>query len=103
VTSESGFGTGADMAYETNNSGKTEIWPNSYWMVKLGGVVQLPLDINLGASFIAREGYPVPWAYRIDTTDFDICNDFDCGDKDVLTNEFGEVVAPRVFRVGVRL
>jgi hypothetical protein len=93
----------ADMAYQTSGSGKTEIWPNSRWMVKLGGVVQLPLDINLGASFVAREGYIFPIVYRFNTLDFGVCNEFDCGDKDVLTNEFGKDRLPTFWMLNLRL
>jgi hypothetical protein len=93
----------ADMAYQTSGSGKTEIWPNSHWMVKLGGVVQLPLDINLGASFVAREGYIFPIVYRFNTLDFGVCNEFDCGDKDVLTNEFGKDRLPTFWMLNLRL
>lgn len=44
---------------ETGGSGRSDVFPNARWMVKLGGVVRLPYDVNFGATFIAREGYPI--------------------------------------------
>ncbi|MCS7311756.1 MAG: hypothetical protein NZ742_02415, partial [Acidobacteria bacterium] len=93
----------ADMAYQTSGSGKTEIWPNSNWMFKFGGVVQLPLDINLGATFIARQGYPIPIVYQVDTTAYGVCNEFDCGFKDVLIDEFGKDRLPTFWMLNLRL
>lgn len=52
-----------DAAYapESGGSGKTNIFVNSRWMVKIAGLYQLPYEINLSIVFNAREGYIVPY------------------------------------------
>jgi len=93
----------APMAYQTGGSGKTAVWPNARWMVKLGGVVQLPRDIRLGATLVAREGYIQPNAYIIDTTAWGVCNAFDCGDKTVLLTRLGSERLPTFWMLNARL
>ena len=51
----------AVYAPETGGSGKSDIYINSRWMVKIAGLYQLPLEINLSIVFNAREGYVVPY------------------------------------------
>jgi hypothetical protein len=50
------------VAPSSQGSGLRDWWINSRWIVKLTGMVQLPLGINLSTVLQLREGYP--WAPR---------------------------------------
>jgi len=91
-------------AAPTVDDGKTEIWPNTRWMVQLGGIVRLPFDARLGVTLLAREGYILANAYRFDTlADFGVCNAFDCGEKAVLRTRFGDERLPALWLLNVHL
>lgn len=47
-------------APESAGSGIGGIFTNAKWLVKTSARVMLPMDINLAASFLARQGYPFP-------------------------------------------
>jgi hypothetical protein len=59
------FFNGGAVAPATTGSGLRDIWVNSRWMVKVTGMYQLPLGINLTAFFQAREGNPQPLRRRV--------------------------------------
>ena len=88
------------QAFEsTGGSGKTNIFVNARWMVKAGLVYQAPFDINLGATFVAREGYILLNQY-----DFGfICDITGCGDRGVLLNEVGDDRLPTFWQLNLRL
>lgn len=52
-------------AYIGGASGKINQYTYSRWMAKLGGLVQLPYDVNLAATFQAREGWVILESYTI--------------------------------------
>jgi hypothetical protein len=45
-------------------SGKTTVWVNARWQFNVTGLYQLPWDINFGANFFGREGYPQSYYVR---------------------------------------
>ncbi len=51
-------------APEAGGSGIDNVFINAKWLVKLSGTYMLPLDINVAASYNARQGYPFPQAIR---------------------------------------
>jgi hypothetical protein len=50
-----------DKSYGTH----TNTYINARWQYSLTGLVQLPWQTTLGANLTGREGYPVPFYYRI--------------------------------------
>jgi hypothetical protein len=46
-------------------SGKMSMQVFSYWLAKLSGLYQLPLDFNVSFTFNARQGHPVPRGYSL--------------------------------------
>jgi len=50
---------------ESGGSGKTDIWTGSRWMFKLSGMYQLPYGFNVSAFINAREGYVLPYFFRV--------------------------------------
>lgn len=50
-------------------SGKTYINMYSRWLLKFSGLYQLPWDVNISGTFLAREGWRIPhYFYIIDTS-----------------------------------
>ncbi len=86
------------MAYESRGSGKSRIWPNARWLAKLGALFQLPLDFNLGATLVAREGYIFPSAYRVVRTSNGWGRTIT-----VYTHKFGELRLPAFWMLNLRL
>lgn len=64
-------------AYIGSASGKINMWAYSRWLVKIGGLYQLPYDINFGFTFIAREGWII--RERVQIYDYTIPNTRDRG------------------------
>ena len=52
--------SGGVFAPETSMSGEEDIFVNSRWSVKLSGLFELPLGVNVSGVFTAREGYVRP-------------------------------------------
>jgi hypothetical protein len=50
---------GGVYAPKAAGSGMTGVLTNSHWMVKLSGLYQLPLGLDVSAVFQMRQGYPV--------------------------------------------
>jgi hypothetical protein len=48
------------VAVESEGSGIQDIYVNSRWNLKLSGLYQFPLGINLSCVFMARDGYVNP-------------------------------------------
>ena len=55
-----GSANGAQYAEEQTGSGRTNIYPNSKWLVKLSGNYLFPWDINVSGFCNHRQGYPFP-------------------------------------------
>jgi hypothetical protein len=51
-------------APEAGGSGIDNVFINAKWLVKLSGVYQAPLGINVALSYNGRQGYPFPQAIR---------------------------------------
>ncbi len=51
------------MAVESRGSGKTDVFPNSKWMFKAGGLYEFPWQINVGFTYLVRQGYLIPWYF----------------------------------------
>jgi hypothetical protein len=51
---------GAQYSLEAGGSGIDNVFVNAKWLVKVSGMYTLPFDINLGASYNARQGYLMP-------------------------------------------
>jgi hypothetical protein len=49
---------GFQYDYATSGSGIGNVYINAKWLVKVSGMVQLPLGINASAFYNARQGYP---------------------------------------------
>ena len=56
-----------EMAYKSSGSGKTNVFPNSKWMFKAGGLYEFPWQINVGFTYIVRQGYLDPWYFSTKT------------------------------------
>ena len=56
------------MAVESRGSGKTDVFPNSKWMFKAGGLYEFPWQINVGFTYIVRQGYLIPWYFTTSVT-----------------------------------
>jgi hypothetical protein len=50
-----------DKSYGTH----TNTYINARWQYNLSGLVQFPWAITFGANLMGREGYPIPYYYRI--------------------------------------
>jgi hypothetical protein len=51
-------------APEAGGSGIDNVFINAKWLFKLSGTYMLPWDVNVAASYNARQGYPFPQAIR---------------------------------------
>ena len=51
---------GYQYAPESAGSGVDAVFTNAKWLFKLNGSVTVPLEINVGAGYQARQGYPFP-------------------------------------------
>ena len=49
---------GYQYDYLTSGSGLGNVYVNAKWLYKLGGLYQLPYDVNVSGFFNARQGYP---------------------------------------------
>jgi len=73
---------------------------NSRWLFKLAWLYQLPLDINFGGTFVAREGYIYP---EIVTLDNEPLRWWDYDPPVMLTEEFGDSRYPTFWMLNLRL
>ena len=89
---------GQPMAYEMSGSGDSNVFMNSRWMVKWGGLFELPLGFNLSATISAREGFISP-EYAEDYEYYRYDLEFPI----VWTEKFGASRDPNVFLLNLRL
>ncbi len=75
-----------DKSYGTH----TNTYINARWQYGLTGLVQLPWAFHLGASITGREGYPVPYYYRI-------------SGRRILMEDIGKTRNPNLMEIDLRL
>jgi hypothetical protein len=81
-------------------SGKIDMYVYTRWMFKFSGLYQLPLDFNISATFMAREGYIMDHQFTI--VDERLPNSYD-QDATVRTREFGSDRLPNFYKLDLRL
>ncbi len=92
---------GGVFAPETGGSGETQIWVNSRWLLKLSGLVELPLGFNLSALFTAREGYVRPTYVRVPIPGLGATNLF--GNPDGGGGKLGDYRLPNMYVLNMRV
>ncbi|MGZ8796832.1 MAG: hypothetical protein ACXW2F_05750, partial [Thermoanaerobaculia bacterium] len=75
-----------DKSYGTH----TNTYINARWQYSLTGVAQLPWALSLGANLTGREGYPIPYYYRI-------------GARRILIEDLGKTRVPNMMELDLRL
>ncbi|GAC1435469.1 MAG: hypothetical protein NVSMB68_07610 [Thermoanaerobaculia bacterium] len=75
-----------DKSYGTH----TNTYINARWQYGLTGLVQFPWDTTFGANLIGRQGYPVPYYYRI-------------SGRRILINDVDSTRNPNMMEVDLRL
>jgi hypothetical protein len=75
-----------DKSYGTH----TNTYINARWQYSLTGVAQLPWALSLGANVTGREGYPIPYYYRI-------------GARRILIENLGDSRVPNLMELDLRL
>jgi len=54
----------------TGSGAKGGVYINSKWATNLTGAYQIPvIETSLGFSLLGRQGYPIPWAHRVTTSE----------------------------------
>jgi len=81
-------------------SGKINQYTYSRWMVKAGGLYQLPYDFNVSFTFLAREGWPL--IEQISYTDYRLPNTRSRGYTSYI-HPFGEFRLNTFYRFDLRL
>lgn len=74
-----------------------DVFINSKWSFNVTGMYQMPWDVNLGASFIGRQGYPSVYRDQVTT---DASN---LGFEDVVLNDIGSERFANVYEFDLRL
>jgi hypothetical protein len=87
-----GTSIAVDRSYGTH--GQTYI--NAKWQYSLTSLVQLPWQMTFGANVLGRQGYPIPYYYRVNNKD-------GIGNKQVLVDDVDSVRLPMLFELDVRL
>jgi hypothetical protein len=59
---------GFQYDYSSTGSGIGNVFVNTKWLFKLGGLVQLPYEFNVSAFYNARQGYPYEAAVQVLTS-----------------------------------
>jgi len=81
-------------------SGKINQYVYSRWLVKAGGLYQLPYDVNVSFTFLAREGWPL--IEQINYTDYRLPNTRDRGYTSYIA-PFGDFRLSTFYRFDLRL
>ena len=80
-------------------SGKISQYVFSRWLVKFSGLYQLPWDLNISGTFMAREGNIIPEYF--DIVDYRAPNP-DSRSVTVLANKFGNLRLPTFYNINLR-
>jgi hypothetical protein len=80
-------------------SGKINQYVFSRWLVKFSGFYQLPWDLNVSGTFMAREGNIIPEYF--DIVDFTAPNP-DNRTVTILANKFGKLRLPTFYNINLR-
>jgi hypothetical protein len=75
------------------------VFINSKWTANVTGLYQLPWDFSVGASFIARQGYPRPFRYQAS----DAIADGVADDKTVVLEPIGDTRFDNVYELDLRV
>jgi hypothetical protein len=79
----------------TGSGAKGGIYINSRWAYNLTGAYQIPLiETSLGFNLTGREGYPIPYILRYNSSE---------GGKNVLVGDIDEYRLPNVHNLDLRL
>ncbi|MFQ6110261.1 MAG: hypothetical protein ACE5L7_11985, partial [Candidatus Aminicenantales bacterium] len=76
----------------------SNVYMNSRWMFKLGGLYQLPYGFNISGTISARDGFISP-EYAEDPSYWK----YDFDNASVWTEKFGTTRDPNVFLLNLRL
>lgn len=87
-------------AYLGAGSGKIDQYIFSKWLVKLSGLYQLPWDLNVSGTFMARQGSILPEYF--DIVDYVSANPNN-RTVTVYANKFGELTLPTFYNFNLRL
>ena len=84
------------------------VFINSKWTANLTGVYQLPWDFSVGASFVARQGYPRPFRYQASDACFgdpttSCTADGVADDKTVVLEPIGKTRFDNVYELDLRV
>jgi hypothetical protein len=91
---------GAEFAYQSSGSGAVDVYMNAKWMFKIGALYQLPWDINLSGTLIARQGYILPLIAR----DYDLEKEIlSYAPPEVLIEKFGSNRLENMYLVNIRV
>lgn len=87
---------GGQVAPQSAGSGAfANVFISSKWNVNINGLYTLPWDFNVGASFIARQGYPAPLRDNV--------TGLKGGSLNVVLNPIGDVRFANVYEFDLRL
>ncbi|HEV7923166.1 MAG TPA: TonB-dependent receptor [Thermoanaerobaculia bacterium] len=81
-----------DKSYGTH----TTTYINAKWSSNISALFELPWAVNLGANLSAREGYPVPYYYRVNNLD-------GLGNKNVLIDDVDGERTPTMYNLDLRV
>lgn len=91
---------GEYAGYTSGSSGATDQSINPRWMAKLGFAVQIPFEINVGGTLIARDGYIFRQRYE------DLDYELESSDDDspiVYTTPYGKLRLPNFYLLNLRV
>ena len=81
----------------TANTGKSDVFFNSRWAVKLTGLYQLPYEINVSGYWSLREGYIYPIVVQSPV------RNYNAGETDLYVEDMGESRLPNLMMVDARV
>jgi len=85
----------------TSGSGKSSVYlVQPKYQVVFNGAYQLPLDFDIGASYLLRQGFPMPWNY---STSGGFTDTLGSTKSLLLVNDVGAARLPAVQTVDVRV
>jgi len=92
---------GGQVAVRSAGSGAfSNVFINSRWNFNVTGTYQLPLDFNLGASLVGRQGYPSPWRDRV--SGGALANTYGFNRVDVVLQPYGETRFGNLYELDLR-